>query len=162
MAILAFLFIYAWWATSFYDVCLSHQSSLLFWYLFSFLFEIRQWCRLGLVFIVLFILNKLENMNISKATGEQKLQLCRTYFRAGFALLPFLWAVNFCWFFKEAFTRSAYPEQKQIKQYVIYSGLGTLFWTILLTTWIIIFQTQRSEWGEVADYMSFIIPLGKP
>lgn len=60
MAIFSFLFIYTWWATSFYDVCLSHQSFFLFWYLFSFLFEIRQWCRLGLVFIVLFILNKLE------------------------------------------------------------------------------------------------------
>ncbi|XP_075151420.1 presenilin enhancer, gamma-secretase subunit [Haematobia irritans] len=101
-------------------------------------------------------------MNISKATGEQKLQLCRTYFRAGFALLPFLWAVNFFWFFKEAFVMSSFPEQRTIKQYVIFSGLGTLLWTIVLTIWVIIFQTQRSEWGATADYMSFIIPLGKP
>lgn len=101
-------------------------------------------------------------MNISKATGEQKLQLCRTYFRAGFALLPFLWAVNFFWFFKEAFGRNSYAEQKQIKQYVIYSGIGTFIWTVALTAWIIIFQTQRAQWGATADYMSFIIPLGKP
>ena len=101
-------------------------------------------------------------MNISKASGEQKLQLSRTYFRAGFALLPFLWAVNFCWFFKEAFSRQPYPEQSQIKKYVIYSGIGTFVWIVVLTTWIIIFQTQRAQWGATADYMSFIIPLGKP
>jgi len=35
---------------------------------------------------------------------------------AGFALLPFLWAVNAVWFSKEAFVAPPYEEQKQIKR----------------------------------------------
>lgn len=35
---------------------------------------------------------------------------------AGFALLPFLWAVNAIWFSKEAFVVPPYEEQKQIKK----------------------------------------------
>lgn len=37
-------------------------------------------------------------------------------FAAGFALLPFLWAVNAVWFAKEAFVAPHYEEQKQIKK----------------------------------------------
>ena len=36
-------------------------------------------------------------------------------FSGGFFLLPFLWVVNSIWFFKEAFFKPAYEEQKQIK-----------------------------------------------
>lgn len=101
-------------------------------------------------------------MNISKATNEQKLHLCRIYFRIGFLLLPFVWAVNACWFVGEAFYRTpSYPEQKQIKKYVLLSALGTFIWLIALIAWIITFQIKRAEWGAFADYMSFIIPLGK-
>ncbi|XP_017836631.1 gamma-secretase subunit pen-2 [Drosophila busckii] len=99
-------------------------------------------------------------MDISKATNPRKLQLCRTYFMTGFAFLPFVWAINVCWFFEEAFRKPTYPEQNQIKRYVIYSAIGTLIWTIALITWIIIFQTNRAAWGATADYISFIIPLG--
>lgn len=37
-------------------------------------------------------------------------------FVAGFAFLPFLWAVNAVWFVKEAFVVPHYEEQKQIKR----------------------------------------------
>nr|AAM88323.1 presenilin enhancer [Drosophila melanogaster] len=99
-------------------------------------------------------------MNISKAPNPRKLELCRKYFFAGFAFLPFVWAINVCWFFTEAFHKPPFSEQSQIKRYVIYSAVGTLFWLIVLTAWIIIFQTNRTAWGATADYMSFIIPLG--
>lgn len=77
-------------------------------------------------------------MDISKAPNPRKLQLCRTYFMskcpicngknrnsistyhnpflAGFAFLPFVWAINVCWFFAEAFQKPAYTEQNQIKR----------------------------------------------
>ncbi|KAL7981199.1 hypothetical protein Chor_005433 [Crotalus horridus] len=42
------------------------------------------------------------------------------------------------------------------------SALGLLFWVIVLTTWISIFQARRAEWGELGDYLSFTIPLGIP
>ncbi|XP_053963066.1 gamma-secretase subunit pen-2 [Anastrepha ludens] len=100
-------------------------------------------------------------MDISKATNEKKLQLCRTYFRAGWAFLPFVWTINVCWFFNEAFRVAPYPEQTKIKKYVIFSLIGSLVWAAILISWIIVFQTKRAEWGAMADYMSFIIPLGK-
>lgn len=81
---------------------------------------------------------------------------------AGFALLPFMWAVNALWFLKEAFWAAPYPEQKQIRRYVIISGLGALVWLLGLIAWVITFQEKRSEWGATGDYMSFILPKGIP
>ncbi|KAF2893856.1 hypothetical protein ILUMI_12319 [Ignelater luminosus] len=101
-------------------------------------------------------------MDLTKMTNDRKLYLCRWYFRAGFALLPFLWAVNSIWFFNEAFRKPEYDEQKQIKKYVIFSGIGTIIWTVIIVTWVVIFQVNRAHWGEFADDISFIIPLGTP
>ncbi|MCI4386057.1 hypothetical protein PGIGA_G00057660 [Pangasianodon gigas] len=53
-------------------------------------------------------------------------------------------------------------EQPQIKIYVKRSALGLLLWVAVLTTWITVFQHFRAQWGEVADYLSFTIPLGTP
>nr|XP_006118324.1 gamma-secretase subunit PEN-2 [Pelodiscus sinensis] len=80
----------------------------------------------------------------------------------GFALLPFLWLVNVLWFCREAFLAPAYTEQPQIKSYVQRSAVGLLFWVVVLTTWVTIFQTHRARWGELGDYLSFTIPLGIP
>ncbi|XP_049975239.1 gamma-secretase subunit PEN-2 isoform X2 [Alexandromys fortis] len=80
----------------------------------------------------------------------------------GFAFLPFLWLVNIFWFFREAFLAPAYTEQSQIKGYVWRSAVGFLFWVIVLTTWITIFQIYRPRWGALGDYLSFTIPLGTP
>ncbi|XP_032663413.1 gamma-secretase subunit pen-2 [Odontomachus brunneus] len=101
-------------------------------------------------------------MDLSKITDERKLYLCRWYFRAGFVLLPFLWAVNAIWFWKEAFAEQSYEEQKQIKKYVILSAIGAAIWAIALMAWIITFQTQRAAWGDFADAISYIIPAGIP
>ncbi|CAL4087667.1 unnamed protein product [Meganyctiphanes norvegica] len=99
-------------------------------------------------------------MNVERLPSDKKLALCRKYYMAGFALLPFMWAVNFFWFLREAFWAPPYDEQKQIRKYVIISGIGSLIWMIGLVSWVIVFQAKRSEWGETADYMSFIIPKG--
>ncbi|KAF4086314.1 hypothetical protein AMELA_G00104400 [Ameiurus melas] len=101
-------------------------------------------------------------MNLERVSNEEKLNLCRKYYLGGFAFLPFLWLVNVVWFFKEAFVKPAYTEQPQIKIYVKRSALGLLLWVAVLTTWITIFQHNRAQWGEVADYLSFTIPLGTP
>ncbi|KAG7214124.1 hypothetical protein KM043_001479 [Ampulex compressa] len=101
-------------------------------------------------------------MDLSKISNEKKLYLCKWYFRGGFALLPFLWAINAIWFSKEAFSVPHYEEQKQIRRYVIFSGIGAVLWTAALLAWIIIFQTQRAAWGEYADAISYIIPAGIP
>nr|XP_060624792.1 gamma-secretase subunit PEN-2-like isoform X2 [Anolis sagrei ordinatus] len=101
-------------------------------------------------------------MNLERVSNEEKLSLCQKYYLGGFALLPFLWLVNVFWFFREAFLAPAYTEQLQIKHYVQRSAVGLLFWVIVLTTWISIFQARRAGWGELGDYLSFTIPLGTP
>lgn len=83
-------------------------------------------------------------MDLRRVKDDYKLELCRKYYigefitnarskldygcplitlesmdvlfiSGGFALLPFLWFVNSVWFFKEAFIRDAFEQQKQIK-----------------------------------------------
>lgn len=43
---------------------------------------------------------------------------------------------------------------------VILSAIGAVIWAIGLAVWITIYQTNRVAWGEFADKLSFIIPLG--
>ncbi|KAG7176556.1 gamma-secretase subunit pen-2-like [Homarus americanus] len=101
-------------------------------------------------------------MCLAKLPNERKLTLCRKYYMAGFAFLPFMWAINAIWFLNEAFWAPPYPEQKQIRRYVIVSGVGALLWLVGLISWVVVFQQNRSVWGATADYMSFIIPKGVP
>ncbi|XP_072948560.1 gamma-secretase subunit pen-2 [Epargyreus clarus] len=101
-------------------------------------------------------------MDLNKIPNDQKLDLCRWYFKVGLFFLPFVWAVNSCWFFKEAFIKPPYEQQKQIKKYVIASGIGCLVWTVALAVWTTLYQTQRVSWGAVGDTLSFITPLGRP
>uniref|UniRef100_A0A336LES5 Gamma-secretase subunit PEN-2 n=1 Tax=Culicoides sonorensis TaxID=179676 RepID=A0A336LES5_CULSO len=102
-------------------------------------------------------------MDITKVPDDEKLRLCKWYFKVGFLALPFVWAVNFCWFFPIAFKRGTEmnDQQKSIRKYTIMSGIGAFLWLGAAIVWIAIFQRYRSEWGEFADNISFIIPLGK-
>jgi len=102
----------------------------------------------------------ITDMDIEKIPNEQKLDMCRKYYLGGFACLPFLWFVNFCWFFREAFFKPSYPEQKQIKTYVVRSLVGAIIWTGIIIAWVTVFQLYRADWGATADRMSFIIPKG--
>lgn len=43
---------------------------------------------------------------------------------------------------------------------MILSAIGALIWSIVIATWVVVFQTNRAEWGEFADDISFVIPLG--
>ncbi len=96
-----------------------------------------------------------------KVTNADKLNLCRKYFQLGFALLPFLWAINSVWFFHEAFMKKPeYPEQAQIRRYVIMSAIGSLVFLAGLIAWISVFMVNRAEWGEFGDVLSFNIPTG--
>uniref|UniRef100_A0A023EG38 Gamma-secretase subunit PEN-2 n=1 Tax=Aedes albopictus TaxID=7160 RepID=A0A023EG38_AEDAL len=125
-------------------------------------------------------------MDLNRVPNERKLYLCKWYFKGnifqisnfvgipishsifdyflpsvGFALLPFVWAINTVWFFTEAFRKPAYDEQKEIRKYVIFSAIGSIIWFTLILTWVMTFQLKRTEWGDFADSISFIIPLGR-
>ena len=100
-------------------------------------------------------------MNLSKCTGPEKLQICKAYYYSGYFLLPILWLVNVIWFSREVFKES-YPEQRLIRQYILRSFLGALFWIVVLAIWISVFQTQRISWGAAGDALSVTAPRGEP
>lgn len=103
-----------------------------------------------------------RKMDLAKVKDDEKLRLCRWYYRGGFFILPFLWFVNAVWFFKEAFVRPPFDEQKTIRGYVIKSGIGATVWFVALVVWVVFFQLKRAEWGATGDYLSFITPTGIP
>ena len=100
------------------------------------------------------------DLSSSRISDEEKLGLCKRYFFAGFLCLPFMWFVNAIWFSKQAFVRNPFPQQHQIRTYVIMSGIGSLVWFVALLSWLIIYIQRRQEWGEFGDRISFNIPLG--
>lgn len=102
------------------------------------------------------------DLSSAKVSGADKLDLCRKYFLGGFALLPFLWAVNAVWFGPLAFRAPPFAEQKAIRQYVVGSAVGAALSLVALIVWIVIFNQYRASWGAVADAMSFNIPTGQP
>ncbi|BET00295.1 unnamed protein product [Nesidiocoris tenuis] len=99
-------------------------------------------------------------MDLGKVNNQEKLKLCRWYFKAGCYCLPFVWLVNAAWFFKHAFLEPEYEEQKSLKKLVIWSGLGALVWAVAIAAWVITFQTCRVSWGEFGDAISVVIPTG--
>lgn len=99
-------------------------------------------------------------MDLSKASEEEKLKICRKYFIGGFFLLPFFWLVNSVWFFREAFMRK--DANPKIRRYVGGSMIGTLVWTTVLIVWTVVFQTQRARWLPFVDYITITVPDGSP
>uniref|UniRef100_A0A914DE77 Gamma-secretase subunit PEN-2 n=1 Tax=Acrobeloides nanus TaxID=290746 RepID=A0A914DE77_9BILA len=97
----------------------------------------------------------LENLN-----GAEKLLLCKKYFHLGLACLPLVWIVNFIWFFKYAFKVENFPQQDEIKKYVIGSAIGSIFWILILSIWVTVFQIFRIESPEIMDYITFVFPIG--
>ncbi|KAL1116784.1 hypothetical protein AAG570_005256 [Ranatra chinensis] len=99
-------------------------------------------------------------MDLTKMKDDDKLYLCRWYFKAGFVCLPFVWLVNAVWFFNEAFRRPYFEQQKLMKKYVLFSAIGFLLWVVVIGVWVYIFQTRRIAWGHTGDLLSFVIPTG--
>ena len=102
------------------------------------------------------------NLESSKVTPEEKVELCKKYFYLGWLALPFVWGINAVWFYKEAFIKPEFPGQTTIKRLVIASGFGALVWMVGIIAWMSVFTMNRAEWGAVADRMSLNIPVGKP
>ena len=99
-------------------------------------------------------------MDLEKVSNKEKLVLCQKYFYGGICLLPFLWIINAVWFFKYAFLKPEFPEQKKMKKLVVYSFIGGSIWTVLFISWIIVFQFNRIGWSEIGDKLSFVVPKG--
>ena len=54
------------------------------------------------------------NLESSKVTSEEKVELCKKYFYLGWLALPFVWGINAVWFYKEAFIKPEFPGQVRV------------------------------------------------
>ena len=62
-------------------------------------------------------------MDLDLKKNDEKLAICKKNFFIGFALLPWLWFINGVWFFREAFFKEPFEEQKTIRRFVCFSNL---------------------------------------
>ncbi|KAL9663846.1 hypothetical protein QQ045_019238 [Rhodiola kirilowii] len=85
---------------------------------------------------------------------EESVGYARRFFKFGFALLPWLWAVN-CYYFWPVLRNSrSFPP---IRPYVIGSAVGFATFTVLLTSWALTFaiggeQLFGSNWDKLVMY----------
>ncbi|CAF1632304.1 unnamed protein product [Rotaria magnacalcarata] len=61
---------------------------------------------------------------VRKKSPQERLIICRKYYQGGCACLPLLWIINAIWFYKQAFKVEPYPQQVDIRKYVIRSVIG--------------------------------------
>lgn len=111
---------------------------------------------------------------LDKMSSEEHVSISKKMFYGGFAFLPFLWLVNFIYFYKTSRKPYAPNELKKCKKRKrkkksliliilvdIYLSLtGCIFWFILLTTWYALFVNKRVAWGEGGDRITVVIPKG--
>ncbi|KAI3387571.1 hypothetical protein SNEBB_005332 [Seison nebaliae] len=98
-------------------------------------------------------------MKLDKISENDRRKLCQKYFYIGCAALPLVWLINCFWFGSYAFGKSR--RDPQIRRYVISSAIGFIISMIALTTWIIVFQKKRVDWGEFGDKLTLIPPRGR-
>ncbi|CAH8392266.1 unnamed protein product [Eruca vesicaria subsp. sativa] len=82
-------------------------------------------------------------------TEEASVDYARRFYKFGFALLPWLWAVN-CFYFWPVLRHSrAFP---QIRNYVVRSAIGFSVFTALLLSWALTFSIGGEQlFGPVWD-----------
>ncbi|KAH9717559.1 putative gamma-secretase subunit PEN-2 [Citrus sinensis] len=82
-------------------------------------------------------------------TEDDSLSYARKFYQFGFALLPFLWAVN-CFYFWPVLRHSAsFP---RIRHYVLGSAVGFAVFTVVLLSWALTFAIGGEHlFGSVWD-----------
>lgn len=89
---------------------------------------------------------------------EESLGQARIFFRFGFLLLPWLWAVNCLYFWPVLWKSSAHPHpHPQLRYYVVGSAYGFLVFTALLSSWALTFALGGERlfghvWNELLMY----------
>lgn len=118
-------------------------------------------------------------VKLEKLSSEEHISISKKMFYGGFAFLPFLWLVNFLYFYKTSQQPNAPKVLKQCKELcvkssemwfvsnlysisidVYFSLAGCVTWFIILTTWYSLFVSKRVAWGEGADRITVVIPKG--
>ncbi|KAJ8647320.1 hypothetical protein MRB53_000343 [Persea americana] len=88
-------------------------------------------------------------------TEEDSEAYARSFFKYGFFLLPWLWAIN-CYYFWPVF-RSSPRSFPRIRRYVIGSAIGFVVFTVLLFSWALTFAIGGERlfglvWGQLVMY----------
>jgi len=91
-------------------------------------------------------------------TEEKARNISKKMFIGGFFLLPWLWLVNVLLFFSKYRSPST---PSDIKWYIRNSFFGFLVYTGVFLIWMIVYLTQRNNWGVTGDTISLVIPNGK-
>ncbi|XP_058089763.1 probable gamma-secretase subunit PEN-2 [Magnolia sinica] len=86
---------------------------------------------------------------------EDSLSYARSFFKYGFFLLPWLWAIN-CFYFWPVL-RSDSRSFPHIRRYVVGSAIGFIVCTALLATWAFTFAIGGEQlfgpvWGDLVMY----------
>ncbi|KAI4369266.1 hypothetical protein MLD38_017726 [Melastoma candidum] len=87
-------------------------------------------------------------------TEDDSVAYARKFYRFGFALLPWFWAVNCFYFWPVLSNPRSFP---QIRPYIIRSAFGFSVFTALLCTWALTFSLggERlfgSTWDQLLMY----------
>jgi presenilin enhancer 2 len=115
---------------------------------------------------------------LEKMSSEEHINISKKMFYGGFAFLPFLWLVNFMYFFNTIRQpnapktlknckcsmnekKNAKTDELMLNLIDVYWSLGgCVIWFIILTTWYGLFVNKRTAWGQGADRITVVIPKG--
>ncbi|KAK6924253.1 Gamma-secretase aspartyl protease complex, presenilin enhancer-2 subunit [Dillenia turbinata] len=85
---------------------------------------------------------------------EEALTYARRFYKFGFCLLPWLWAVNCFYFWPVLLHSSSFP---RIRPYVVGSAIGFVIFTTVLSAWALTFAIGGeslfgSAWDDLVMY----------
>ncbi|KAJ6682751.1 GAMMA-SECRETASE SUBUNIT PEN-2 [Salix purpurea] len=87
-------------------------------------------------------------------TEDESLTYARRFYKFGFALLPWLWAINCFYFWPVLFNSRSFPS---IRPYVIRSAVGFTVFTTVLCSWALTFAIGGEQlfgplWDKLVMY----------
>ncbi|XP_027073570.1 probable gamma-secretase subunit PEN-2 isoform X3 [Coffea arabica] len=87
---------------------------------------------------------------------EESIGQARKFFKFGFLLLPWLWAVN-CFYFWPVLRKPTSHSHPQLRYYVVGSAIGFVVFTVLLTSWALTFAIGGEHlfghaWDQLVMY----------
>ncbi|VFQ71041.1 unnamed protein product [Cuscuta campestris] len=87
---------------------------------------------------------------------QDSIGYARRFFRFGFVLLPWLWAVN-CFYFWPVLRRPTSHFHPDLRRYVVGSAIGFAVFSVILCSWAITFAVGGenlfgNSWNELVMY----------
>eukprot|EP01095_Lingulamoeba_sp_RSL-Kostka_P003707 TRINITY_DN1469_c0_g1_i1.p1 TRINITY_DN1469_c0_g1~~TRINITY_DN1469_c0_g1_i1.p1 ORF type:complete len:100 (+),score=22.43 TRINITY_DN1469_c0_g1_i1:134-433(+) len=89
-----------------------------------------------------------------RTTGGMR-RVSKRMFIAGFFLLPWVWFVNFFYFYKYLKYNKT---PKEVKQYVWLSLIFGIITTVLMFVWYFVFYFGYNTWGITGENLIIFLP----